>query len=170
MRKSYTPAVDGLEHRVVLTSLSSFFHNATSNLTDLVSNKSTSLNGTLSGRYTVEKGPDAGASNTYTLSNLKGNIGKLGNSKGAGTVYSLGGVDKGQAPGVLNLTSSKGSAILTLKGPVQTGVSPLPKTFKYIISGGSGVAANLNGTGNATLKLTPKGIATITLSADSKHF
>jgi hypothetical protein len=167
MRKTFRPAVDGLELRVVLTSLSSFFHNTTSDISNFVTNKSTSINGTLTGRYTVVQGPVAEAGDTYTLSNLRGNIGKLGNSKGVGTVFSLGTVDTGQAPGVLNITSPKGNVILRLKGPVQTGVSPLPKTFKYIISGGSGAGANLNGTGIATLKLTPRGVATINIRADS---
>ncbi|WZO95855.1 hypothetical protein EP7_002825 [Isosphaeraceae bacterium EP7] len=167
MRKSFKPAVDGLEHRVVLSSISTFFQNTKSDISNLVSKKSSTINGTLVGRYTVEKGAISDAGDTYTFSNLKGNLNKLGNSKGVGTVYSLGFVDKARAPGVLNITSNKGNVVLVLKGPEQVGFSPLPKTFKYVVSGGKGVGANFNSTGIVTLKLTPKGVATISIRADS---
>jgi hypothetical protein len=92
---------------------------------------------------------DAGAS--VQLFNAQGNFAALGRVTFSGWVQGVGMMKTGQASGDLTLHNSKGTLTVTLQGPQQAGFSPLPETFHYQITGGTGAYQNLSDQG--TLKL-----------------
>jgi hypothetical protein len=108
------------------------------------------LNGHFSGTFQAYSFPDAGK--TYYLSG-QGYVRPLGATSLTGNVSSLGNILQGQAGGTVTLTNTDGSITIQLTGPVQPGLSPLPRKFAYQVVGGTGTFAGATGTGTATLVL-----------------
>jgi len=71
-----------------------------------------------------------------------------------GVINGLGFVAVGRAAGDITITqSTQGTLVLHLEGPVQSGFSTLPKSFRYTVKSATGVFANVDTTGEAELQL-----------------
>ena len=93
-------------------------------------------------------GIDAGV--TYTF-NGTGHITRLGNVTATGTINGVGDALQGHANGTLTFTSAKGSITIEVTGPAQKMFSPLPQHFHYQVVSGTGVDADIRGTGRLSL-------------------
>jgi len=117
-----------------------------------------SLNRTLRGDYHVagKVNPDTGLD--YLFSG-KGSIGALGhvNVDVTGNLHSLSFVAKGQATGLIVLSTPKGSLTLHLTGPEQKGFAKLPDHFTFKITNSSGKYLGDQGTGTVVLVRDPAG-------------
>jgi hypothetical protein len=111
------------------------------------------LAGMLAGSYTSPGlAVDAGVSDTLTGS---GPVGPLGQASVTGTVQGVGFIRSGRAGGTLTLAGPRGAVTLRLRGPVQPAFSPLPPSFAFTVTGGTGAYKGATGHGTATLSLTP---------------
>jgi hypothetical protein len=106
------------------------------------------LNGLLSGSYSAFSGVDT---ISYDLSG-QGQVQPLGPMTVTGHLNFL---LPGHVGGTLTLSNSQGTLTLTLTGPLQRGVSPLPtpNLFAFAITGGTGAFTNATGRGTASLQL-----------------
>ena len=116
------------------------------------------LGGTVTGTYAAAAHPDRGT--TYDL-NGSGTLNLLGQVTAQGTLQSLGFIAAGHAGGTVTVKAGKDTITLQLTGPNQKGFAPLPKHFRYKVTGASGQFASLMGQhGTADLTLTPPSGAT----------
>lgn len=106
------------------------------------------------GTYSVLPGnPDIGkAYHVQGSGHVRGGVGDF---TFTGTLHALGFIREGRATGTLTLSNAKGTLTLALTGPLQAGFSPLPVTFAYHATGGTGAYAHLPSHSFLNLYLTP---------------
>jgi hypothetical protein len=73
----------------------------------------------------------------------------------SGSIYGLGNVVSGNATGTFTLTNTHGSVTISVEGPTQPGMSPLPTSFKYTVSNSTGSYQHLQAEGTLALNLHP---------------
>ena len=117
-----------------------------------------SLNGKLTGNYHVagKVNPDTGLDYVFCG---KGSIWALGHVTVdvTGHLHSLGNVAKGQAKGLIVLSTPEGSLTLHLTGPEQKGLAKLPDRFTFKITNSSGKYLGDQGTGTVVFVRDPAG-------------
>jgi hypothetical protein len=111
------------------------------------------LTGTAEGKYDAHiNNPDTGEVFTFSGS---GQVAPLGHVDITGHIHSPGNVADGHSTGFLVLSNAIGSVTLSLTGPVQSGVTPVPDTFTFKITDASGQFKGDTGTGYMILELEP---------------
>jgi hypothetical protein len=117
---------------------------------------SVSLSGTTRGIYAFSNfNPDLGTA--YSLS-TSGKFANYGPAVVFGNLHSLGNVASGQATGTLFVIVPGGTLTLRLTGPTQPGFSPLPTTFSFVVTKGTGKFHNAPmGSGTVDVALKPFG-------------
>jgi hypothetical protein len=127
----------------------------------IVSRGSTSLDGNITGTYSILPTPepvvfDKGAEYQFTG---KGTAGDLGTVSAVGDVTLPGNIIDGQAAGTLKLTTlttaaaDSGSVTLKLTGRRENDYGPFPKTLTYTILSGTGIFTGASGTGTIAVTL-----------------
>ena len=111
------------------------------------------LDGTVAGGYLVGAN-NADAGSRYDLVGI-GELSGLGETMVSGDLFSTGLVRSGHASGVLTLRNSHGSVRLTLEGPPQGSRAPLPGSFHFTVTSGTGTYSHLHSSGTALLHLAP---------------
>jgi hypothetical protein len=171
MRKSRStrPQLQVLESMTLLSALTpSFAHPGGPSLIAAAApgtTTSVSLNGTLKGNYHVAGKVNADQGLDYVFQG-NGRIGALGHVDVdvTGDLHSLGNIAKGQAKGLIVLSTPRGSLTLHLTGPNQKGFAKLPDHFKFKITNSSGKYLGDTGTGTVVFVRDPAGT-----SASQEH-
>jgi hypothetical protein len=113
----------------------------------------TDLNSTATGTYNAHiANPDTGKIYNFSGS---GHVTPLGHVGLTGNVHTLGFIARGNAGGPLFLSNSRGTLTLTLTGPVQNGLAPIPDHFSFNITNASGRFRGATGSGVVVLVLDP---------------
>jgi hypothetical protein len=147
------PQVESLESIPLLSGASTALQGAAAIVATVIPGHETDLNGTARGTYHVHiANPDTGKIYKFSGS---GNITPLGHVGLTGNVQTLGFIAQGNASGQLFLSNSRGTLTLTLTGPVQNGLAPIPDHFAYSITNASGRFLGATGSGVVALGLHP---------------
>jgi hypothetical protein len=109
------------------------------------------LNGTLRGSLTpaVKSPVDAGLQYRLTGSGVLGSPRKF---TATGFLRGTGFIAKGHATGELTLANAKGSITVKVVGPPQAGFAPLPGSFHFTVTAGTGAYKGLTGDGEVSLQ------------------
>jgi hypothetical protein len=86
-----------------------------------------------------------------------GILGGLPRFTATGRLRTTGLILKGHAEGEMMLTNAKGSITLKLEGPTQSGFAPLPHSFHFSVTGGTGAYRGVTDHGEATLRMHYQG-------------
>ena len=152
-RHRHRPQVEALEALVPLSGAAGV-HSAAAvaALAPIVQRQgqTTVLQGTVRGAYVLNNlNPDTGT--TYHIG-VAGRINPLGETGDSGSIQTTGLIASGNARGTMTIAAPKGSLKLTLTGPVQPGLSTLPSTVSYTITGGT--RSYRTATGGGTIAVT----------------
>ena len=160
-RSKNLPAVEQLEAVELLTGLTAISNPPAAAAAPIVSAIPipiiVGLNGQTHGSYSSQvRIPDTGT--IYDLQTT-GKFHGYGQATVTGTLHTTGFTATGRAFGTLKVVLPQGTLTLTLTGPTQPGFSPLPNTFSFVISNGTGKFHNKVGDpvgrGTVTVTLVP---------------
>ena len=154
-RKSRVLQVEGVESRLLMSGATAALPGAAALVQAEAAKPSrhVDLAGTMRGTADVVAGlPDTGQTYQFLAS---GKLTGFGSGLLSGRVRTVGFIASGQATGYLTLSSFRGSIVMKVEGPAQSGPSGLPTKLHFDVQSGTGAYRNLVDSGTITINGTP---------------